>query len=99
MEIRFYESDRQQHNFNQINHRLFNQLHQMKTEPNENANPQMGKQISPNVMSMGYSSIGGLTKREYFSAKALQGLLASRCPNAPKLAVEYADELINELNK
>lgn len=46
----------------------------------------------------------GLTKREYFAALALQGLLAN--PENLKLgrrvsriAVEYADNLIEELNK
>lgn len=47
----------------------------------------------------------GLTKREYFAAVAMQGLLA--CPhqmcgdieNQTGLAVEYADRLIAELNK
>ena len=46
----------------------------------------------------------GLTKREYFAAKALQGLLA--CPNnvnmaqdIAKGAVIMADQLIIELNK
>lgn len=47
----------------------------------------------------------GLTKREYFAAVALQGLLS--CPhqmcndieNQAGLAVEYADRLIQELSK
>ena len=45
----------------------------------------------------------GLTKREYFAAMAMQGLLASGVDNfrkpAVEYAVEYADDLINELNK
>ena len=53
----------------------------------------------------------GLTKREYFAAQALVGLISSHshpsasgstiesCPNMTKHAVDYADALINELNK
>jgi hypothetical protein len=52
----------------------------------------------------------GLTKREYFAGQALQGILASHAnPGAGnpaytlidsvKLAVEYADNLIKELEK
>ena len=44
----------------------------------------------------------GLTKREYFAIIALQGLLASNADNfrkpAVEYAVEYADDLIKELN-
>lgn len=47
---------------------------------------------------------GGLTKREYFAAMAMQGMIT--CPDyegceftVSKLAVEYADALIEELNK
>jgi len=44
----------------------------------------------------------GLTKREYFSAKALQALLASGSSGSLTVAqdaVMYADELIAALNK
>lgn len=44
----------------------------------------------------------GLTKREYFAAVALQGLLAdpsARIDEAAEYAVKAADELINLLNK
>jgi hypothetical protein len=44
----------------------------------------------------------GLTKREYFAAMALQGLLALGgvvYQSPVKSAVEYADALIEELNK
>lgn len=46
----------------------------------------------------------GLTKREYFAAMAMQGLLAANAFNgAPKsiakYAVDYADELIDALNQ
>lgn len=44
---------------------------------------------------------GGLTKREYFAALALQGILA--CPTISGITVEgavkLADKLIEELNK
>jgi len=52
--------------------------------------------------------MGGLTKREYFAAKALQGLcayggaLANENGSAAaysRLAIECADALIEELNK
>lgn len=44
----------------------------------------------------------GLTKREYFAAMALQGLLANNKVEHKYCvisAVEYADDLIEELNK
>lgn len=43
----------------------------------------------------------GLTKREYFAAMAMQGLLAgnSQVKDIKVAAVTYADELISELNK
>jgi hypothetical protein len=47
-----------------------------------------------------YSIYQGLTKREYFAAMALQGLLAN--PNISVVtsdAVLYADRLIAELNQ
>jgi hypothetical protein len=44
----------------------------------------------------------GLTKREYFAAMALKGILSqddSRPSDAATWAVEYADALIDALNK
>lgn len=42
----------------------------------------------------------GLTKREYFAALAMQGLIAKYGFHPPlDLAVRYADDLIEELNK
>lgn len=44
----------------------------------------------------------GLTKREFFAAAALQGILSSPKPmpdNAEVIAVKMADLIINELNK
>lgn len=54
-----------------------------------------------------FHSEGGLTKREYFAAMALQGLLASQQPGytfstadeACNAAIEHADALINQLNQ
>ncbi len=66
-----------------------------KTAPNVNAFPRMFGNDAPK---------DGLTKREYFAAMAMQGLLA--CPNnvnmaqdIAKGAVIIADQLIIELNK
>jgi hypothetical protein len=42
----------------------------------------------------------GLTKREYFASMAILKLAEGNTPHtAAKLAVEYADALIEELNK
>ena len=45
----------------------------------------------------------GLTKREYFAAIAMQGILSGKIQDNSKLvadyAVEYADELIISLNQ
>lgn len=59
-----------------------------------------------------YNSVGllckrqefGLTKREYFAAVAMQGLMvhddkSKQCKYLAAVAVEYADALIAELNK
>lgn len=53
-----------------------------------------------------YDYTGGLTKREYFAAMAMQGMIASnpgiqiKYPEKmAKIAVNYADHLIEELNK
>lgn len=46
---------------------------------------------------------GGLTKREYFAAMALQGLIASVKPVSENInltaeyAIKFADELLNQL--
>lgn len=47
-------------------------------------------------------TVPGLTKREYFAALAMQGLLAKETMdlrNAAQFAVQAADFLIEELNK
>lgn len=49
------------------------------------------------------TNIPGLTKREYFAAMAMQGLLSNSGTyserSTPELSVHYADALIAELNK
>lgn len=52
------------------------------------------------------NTLPGLTKREYFAALALQGILAAKAqeefyspPTLAEYAVECADKLINQLNK
>lgn len=67
-----------------------------KTAPNVNAFPRMFGNDAPK---------DGLSKREYFAAVALQGLLAypnngeSDAETLAKCAVIAADQLIIELNK
>jgi len=65
----------------------------LKELGNANAFPQAKEDLN-------VDSEYGLTKREYFAAMALQGLLAN--PNISVVtsdAVIYADRLIEELNK
>jgi hypothetical protein len=65
----------------------------METKPNE---PIHTIEYNNNYIS------NGLTKREYFAAMALQGLLANNSNNYAYCvisAVEYADGLIEELSK
>jgi hypothetical protein len=65
----------------------------METKPNESAFP------VPQVLHL------GLTKREYFAAMALQGIIANKDGLDIKIerivesAVDTADALIEELNK
>lgn len=49
----------------------------------------------------GMQPYSGMSIREYFAAKALQGLIAedSSQHNIARQAVGYADELIDELNR
>jgi len=61
---------------------------------------------NPNDPIQGNEAFNGLTKREYFAALALQGILAdpNRFENSRKIpfdqfAVRMADNLISELNK
>lgn len=64
----------------------------MKTEPNDPASP---------IKQWDWI---GLTKREYFAAMAMMGILADGCSvhelsEAACVAVEAADALINALNQ
>lgn len=72
----------------------------MKTNPNDMAFPTAESQNpdgSWNLLN------AGLTKKEYFAAMAMQGMLADPHPNSVKTivhhAVTMADALIVELNK
>jgi hypothetical protein len=65
---------------------------EVKTKPNE--------PIQPIEYNDNYSN--GLTKREYFAAMALQALLEDNTIERKycvQSAVDYADDLIEELNK
>ncbi len=58
----------------------------------------------PLISDEGYIINAGLTKREYFAAMALQGLLTdNESPNSREefagYAVKFADALIDELSK
>lgn len=73
-----------------------------KTEPNDMAFP-----IKFNAIRVGTEVIQGMTKREYFSIMALQGMLAnsdfsmsvSMVADLLNYSVIIADKLIKELNK
>lgn len=60
----------------------------------------------PNYPAMPSGSFYGLTKREYFAAMCLQGLLANSHPDLSgcttfdyaNMAIDYADVLIKKLN-
>lgn len=74
----------------------------MKTNPNDLLNDK--KILS---METGKAVNAGLTKREYFAAMALQGILAGRHEGlnsykalwAANAALECANALVEELNK
>lgn len=79
----------------------------MKTEPNTSAFP-ITTLIDGNWTKDHPQDKSGLTKREYFAAKALQGLTANYLreniigwgiENYAVEAVELADALIEQLNK
>ena len=68
----------------------------MKTNPNDTTNVVFN--------NMGSIRQGGLTKREYFAAMAMQGILSNASGikepgHWTNWAVKYADDLIAELNK
>jgi hypothetical protein len=67
---------------------------EVKTNPDEPIHP-----VVRPISSLYHTT--GLTKREYFAAMALQGLLGNNNNYVYSVisAVEFADDLINELNK
>lgn len=72
----------------------------MKTNPNDSIH------LSPDVTHDGriIGTDTGLTKREYFAAMAMQGLIMKNGEGhlhfeGSELAVQMADALINALNK
>lgn len=69
----------------------------MNTQPNE---PAFARPVS-DAGFITYFASEGLTRREYFAAMALQGLLANRHEDylLTEKAVMYADALIEQLNK
>ena len=80
------------------------------TNPNDTVSPELGHQLFGNEYDghtgAGHFTFGGLTKREYFAAMAMQGLSVYSYGGTPlsdeKLAVwsvNLADALIAELNK
>lgn len=77
---------------------------------NESAFPtvdyNVGTDNDGNVFVKSVEAKGGLTKREYFAIKALQGLLANSIPGNHHIpdtqvgnAVDYADRLLAELKR
>jgi len=77
----------------------------MKTNGNDPANPTIGWELTAHGDPVVITDQYGLTKREYFAAMAIQGLLTSTkyilypITQVAKDAVNYADALIKELNK
>jgi hypothetical protein len=67
---------------------------EVKTNPDEPIHP-----VVRPISSLYHTT--GLTKREYFAAMALQGLLGNNNNYVYSVisAVEFADDLIEELNK
>lgn len=71
-----------------------------ETNPYENAFPTQGNSASGELE-------GGLTKREYFAAKAMQGILAGRSVTyfdieqgkVAEYAVKFADALLKQLSQ
>lgn len=80
----------------------------MKTNPNDAAYPLTFDNETLEGLADAYKSndknleVGGLTKREYFAAMAMQGLSVDWTRENEKIAVHavlIADALIAELNK
>ncbi len=81
-----------------------------ETKPNEpiqifvpnSTDPNLSDVVKSALSRSALSQSNGLTKREYFAAMALQGLLVKNYnyeAYSVISAVEYADALIEELNK
>lgn len=76
----------------------------MKIKPNDPAQPCRIEEYSGNAM-LGDALVykPGIDIRTHIAAMAMHGLLMAQYSgtyeNIPKIAVEYADALINELNK
>lgn len=73
------------------------------TNGNDSVSPQVENTTSPNG-DYSVKTNGGITKREYFAAMAMQGILAGRMDAIPSeivliSAVEHADVLIEALNQ
>lgn len=79
----------------------------MKTEPNDSAFARAAVYgVEEGRLGVCEDGYPGLTKREYFAAMALQGIISNTkalshdiFPVSAKVAIEYADALIAELNK
>jgi hypothetical protein len=77
------------------------------THPSESVYPSVDESISNECNGHLFTEFignNGITKREYFAALAMQGLLADHLQEGPskricKTSVMYADNLIEELNK
>jgi hypothetical protein len=71
---------------------------------NYKAQSQGNLQAFPVPSSDDHYRVDGLSKREYFAAMAMQGMLSGRYPwgiiisETARLSVEFADALLNELH-
>lgn len=79
----------------------------MKITGNESVNPIVFEQDNGYGVRMMHFESSGITLRQHFAAKAMQGCIASssgliQWPNKDEIAakaVEYADALIKKLNE
>jgi len=78
----------------------------MKTEPNEPITPVASPNHDGNGGVFYRSDYNGLTKREHFAGLAMQGLIANaisghlgNSSEGVTLAIQWADDLIAELNR
>lgn len=66
----------------------------------KNADQPAHPTVSLNVKSGNVENFDGLTKREYFAAMAMQGMLANSFwgeQDVAEQAIRYADELLKQL--